>query len=113
MESNKHTCKPPLEGRYAQAGVWGQDWTTGHDQREERDGCQHGQRHLSEFREMTNGQSQSPLKNILQRERDESDVSSVCSLSDPGFVNLGSTRPASLPRGFRVFGTRAPTVGNS
>jgi hypothetical protein len=70
------TGKPPSDRRYAQTRVWGQDWTTGDDQREERDGCQHGQRHRSELREMTTGQSQSLLKNILQKEKRRSDVAS-------------------------------------
>ena len=65
------TGKSAPDKRYAQTRVRSQDWTTSNDQREERDGCQHGQRHCSESRKMTNCQSQSPLKIVLQRKGDE------------------------------------------
>ena len=67
---------------------------------------------------MTDGQSQSYLltyvesllKNTPQGKRDEE----MWRLFPRGFVNLGSTsRPVTLPQGFRVFGTRAPTSGGS
>ena len=65
---------------------------------------------------MTDDQSQSCLpayaesllKNTLQGKRDEE----MWRLFPHSFVSLGSTsRPVTLPRGSRVFGTRAPTSG--
>lgn len=54
--------------------------------------------------------AESLLKNTLQGKRDEE----MWRLFPHSFVNLGSTsRPVNLPRGFLVFGTRAPTTGGS
>ena len=64
---------------------------------------------------MTNCESQSLLRIILQRKGDEA-IQRWSTLRTLGFVNLGSTRPdgqTDLPRGLRVFCTRAPTSGNS
>ena len=89
IDDDEYTGKLPPDRAYTQTRVRGQDWTTGHDQREERDGCQHGQGHRSELKETTRGESQSPLKAAFRRK--ETGQYDVGSLPDLGFVNLGST----------------------